>query len=57
MVTVIIDNSCTFLPQDKVGNFSGFTDQCRLIETEKTLSKDGHYYKVDQKLIAAEPRT
>ena len=26
-----IDNLCTFLPQDKVGSFSGFTDQDRLL--------------------------
>ena len=35
-----IDNLCTFLPQDKVGNFSGFDKQSLLIETEKSLSHD-----------------
>lgn len=33
-----IDNLCTFLPQDKVGSFSGFDKQALLIETEKSLS-------------------
>lgn len=35
-----IDNLCTFLPQDKVGNFSGFDKQALLVETEKSLSAD-----------------
>ena len=35
-----IDNLCTFLPQDKVGNFSGFDKQALLVETEKSLSMD-----------------
>lgn len=52
--SISIDNLCTFLPQDKVGNFSGFSDQCRLIETEKTLSTDGHLYQAHMKLIAEE---
>lgn len=38
---ISVDNLCTFLPQDKVGDFSGLTDQCRLLETEKTLSAGG----------------
>jgi chromosome segregation ATPase len=38
---ISIDNLCTFLPQDKVGDFSGFTDAQRLLETEKTLSGRG----------------
>ena len=33
-----IDNLCTFLPQDKVGSFSGFDKQALLMETEKSLS-------------------
>lgn len=33
-----IDNLCTFLPQDKVGSFSGFDKQALLVETEKALS-------------------
>jgi structural maintenance of chromosomes protein 5 len=35
---ISIDNLCTFLPQDKVGNFSAFNPQQLLLETEKTLS-------------------
>lgn len=37
-----IDNLCTFLPQDKVGSFSGFDKQALLIETEKALSAELH---------------
>lgn len=37
-----IDNLCTFLPQDKVGSFSGFSDPARLLETEKTLPGNLH---------------
>jgi chromosome segregation ATPase len=37
-----IDNLCTFLPQDKVGSFSGFDRQALLIETEKALSEELH---------------
>jgi len=37
---ISVDNLCTFLPQDKVGNFSGFSDAQRLLETEKTLRLD-----------------
>ena len=47
-----IDNLCTFLPQDKVGNFSGFDKQSLLVETEKSLS--GHLYKTHQDLIELE---
>lgn len=49
-----ISNLCTFLPQDKVGNFSGFSDQDRLLETEKTLSKDQYFYNTHQQLIEKE---
>lgn len=52
--SISIDNLCTFLPQDKVGNFSGFSDQQRLVETEKTLSTDGHLYQAHMKLIEEE---
>lgn len=34
---ISIDNLCTFLPQDKVGSFSGFNQIDLLRETEKTL--------------------
>lgn len=49
-----IDNLCTFLPQDKVGNFSGFTDQERLLETEKTLPTNQFFYKRHLELIETE---
>jgi chromosome segregation ATPase len=42
-----IDNLCTFLPQDKVGSFSGFDKQALLIETEKALSEKLHSTHVD----------
>jgi structural maintenance of chromosomes protein 5 len=51
---ISIDNLCTFLPQDKVGSFSGFNAQQLLIETEKTLSSCQHYYHTHMELIAAE---
>jgi chromosome segregation ATPase len=47
-----IDNLCTFLPQDKVGNFSGFNAQALLIETEKALLL--HHYETHMKLIELE---
>mmetsp|Transcript_26638 Transcript_26638/g.55195 ORF Transcript_26638/g.55195 Transcript_26638/m.55195 type:complete len:1127 (+) Transcript_26638:256-3636(+) len=47
-----IDNLCTFLPQDKVGNFSGFDKQALLAETEKSLS--GQLYDTHQELIKLE---
>lgn len=47
-----IDNLCTFLPQDKVGNFSGFDKQALLVETEKSLSSS--LYNTHQKLIELE---
>ena len=49
-----LSNLCTFLPQDRVGNFSGMTPQDLLIETQKTLSKSQHLYNVHQELIEAE---
>lgn len=51
---ISIDNLCTFLPQDKVGSFSGFTPQQLLQETEKTLSNSQHLYKTHLELIQAE---
>jgi len=47
-----IDNLCTFLPQDKVGNFSGFDKQALLLETEKSLSSS--LYETHQQLIKLE---
>jgi chromosome segregation ATPase len=46
-----IDNLCTFLPQEKVGNFSGFDSRALLLETEKTLSKDNYLYNTHMELI------
>lgn len=34
---ISIDNLCTFLPQDKVGSFSGFDSKQMLLETEVSL--------------------
>lgn len=51
---ISIDNLCTFLPQDKVGNFSGFDQQSLLLETEKTLSGTQHLYHAHQQLIEKE---
>jgi len=47
---IAIDNLCTFLPQDKVGNFSAFSDQERLLETEKTLPTNQYFYKTHMEL-------
>ena len=47
-----IDNLCTFLPQDKVGSFSGFDKQSLLHETEKALSS--HLYQTHLDLIDIE---
>ena len=35
---ITVDNLCTFLPQDRVGNFSGLNAQELLVETEKSLN-------------------
>ena len=52
MYKINIDNLCTFLPQDKVGNFSGFDKQALLVETEKSLSTD--LYESHQLMIQME---
>lgn len=49
---IAVDNLCTFLPQDKVGNFSGFNYQALLCETEKSLG--ANLYEKHQKLIQLE---
>lgn len=46
-----IDNLCTFLPQEKVGNFSGFDSKSLLLETEKTLNRNKHLYNTHLELI------
>ncbi|ACI65917.1 predicted protein [Phaeodactylum tricornutum CCAP 1055/1] len=51
---IAIDNLCTFLPQDKVGSFSGFDSKQLLQETEKTLSTSQHLYRLHMDLIQAE---
>eukprot|EP00978_Attheya_sp_CCMP212_P027624 scaffold92980_cov42-Attheya_sp.AAC.2 len=48
---ISVDNLCTFLPQDRVGNFSGFDAQQLLHETEKSLSGSKHLYGTHMKLI------
>ena len=47
-----IDNLCTFLPQEKVGSFSGINSKDLLIETEKTLSENQDLYDTHLKLIS-----
>jgi chromosome segregation ATPase len=48
---ITVDNLCTFLPQDRVGSFSGFDSKQLLIETEKSLSSSQHLYHMHQQLI------
>ena len=40
---IAVDNLCTFLPQDRVGSFSGFTPKDLLIETEKAIGIETLY--------------
>lgn len=49
-----LDNLCTFLPQEKVGNFSGINSKDLLLETEKTLSKNKSLYETHLQLIEME---
>lgn len=49
-----IANLCTFLPQDRVGSFSGFNAQDLLRETEKSVSGTQHLYDDHQRLIKLE---
>ena len=51
---IAIDNLCTFLPQDKVGSFSGFDSKMLLEETEKSVSGTQHLYNDHQRLIQLE---
>jgi chromosome segregation ATPase len=46
-----LDNLCTFLPQEKVGNFSGINSKDLLLETEKALSDNQDLYNTHIKLI------
>ena len=49
-----VDNLCTFLPQDRVGSFSGFDSKQLLQETEKSLSGSKHLFNQHQQLIEME---
>ena len=49
-----VDNLCTFLPQDRVGSFSGFDSKQLLIETEKSMSGSKHLFKTHEELIVME---
>jgi len=51
---IAIDNLCTFLPQDRVGSFSGFNPQMLLQETEKSLSGSQHLFKTHMELVELE---
>ena len=51
---ISVNNLCTFLPQDKVGSFSGFDSKQLLIETEKSLSASQHLWHTHQALIEAQ---
>lgn len=51
---IAIENLCTFLPQDKVGSFSGFEAQDLLRETEKSVASDERLYDIHQELIELE---
>lgn len=48
---ITVDNLCTFLPQDRVGSFSGFDSKQLLIETEKSLNANQNLYHTHQDLI------
>ena len=49
-----VDNLCTFLPQDRVGSFSGFDSKQLLIETEKSMSGTKHLFTTHEELIVME---
>ena len=51
---ISIDNLCTFLPQDRVGSFSGFDAKSLMHETEKSMSASKHLYETHMSLIAKE---
>lgn len=51
---ITVDNLCTFLPQDRVGSFSGFDSKALLVETEKSLSSSQHLFHLHQELIEAQ---
>ncbi|CAM9482801.1 unnamed protein product [Ascophyllum nodosum] len=51
-----VENLCTMLPQDKVGDFSGLTPDKLLLETEKALSVE-QLYQPHLKLIEMQEST
>jgi len=51
---IAIENLCTFLPQDRVGNFSGINSKSLLHETEKSLSGSQQLYHDHLALIRLE---
>lgn len=48
-----LSNLCTFLPQEKVGEFSGFNAMQLLLESEKAINEDLLYNK-HQELVEQE---
>jgi chromosome segregation ATPase len=54
--SIFVDNLCTFLPQERVGNFSALSPHLLLEETEKVLSKNQELYHEHQRLIDLEAR-
>ena len=51
---ISVDNLCTFLPQDRVGSFSGFDAKQLLIETEKASSSSQDLYHTHMELMKAQ---
>lgn len=51
---IAVDNLCTFLPQDRVGSFSGFDSKALLRETEKSMSGSKHLFHQHEELIERE---
>jgi hypothetical protein len=51
---ITVNNLYVFLPQDKVGSFSGFDSKQLLVETEKSLSAGQHLWHTHQALIEAQ---
>jgi Chromosome segregation ATPases len=51
---IAIDNLCTFLPQDRVGSFSGIDSKELLKQTEMSVSASGHLWETHQKLMQLE---
>jgi structural maintenance of chromosomes protein 5 len=43
-----VDNLCTFLPQDRVGDFSGFDPKAMLLETCKAVDEKALHRPLEQ---------